>query len=77
LAIVQHLAELDSENWYWQESMAAVHAKIGDFFRNQVQAERATESYRQSIARGGADPCFRSEQAGAAICAYGCLFWAG
>jgi len=49
LAIAKRLASLDPGNTNWGETTAAVHAKLGDFFRKQSQADAAAENYRESV----------------------------
>jgi len=50
LTIADRLASLDSGNSSWREATGAIHAKLGDFYRNQSQPDAATQNYRDSIA---------------------------
>jgi eukaryotic-like serine/threonine-protein kinase len=50
LAIADRLAGLDAGNSAWREAAGAIHAKMGDFYRNQSQPDAATQNYRDAIA---------------------------
>jgi eukaryotic-like serine/threonine-protein kinase len=50
LSTVNQLASLDPGNSSWREVAAAIHAKLGDFFRRQSRADEATQNYRDAIA---------------------------
>ncbi len=50
LDINQKFAKTNPDDLSWQENIAAVHTKIGDFFRRNGQPENATKHYRGSLA---------------------------
>ena len=50
MALANQLAGLDPGSSNWHETMAAIHAKLGDFLRHQSQSVAAADNYRESVA---------------------------
>ncbi len=49
LAIADRVAGLDNGNPAWREASSAIHAKLGDLYRNHAQPDAAKQNYRDSI----------------------------